>query len=227
MRRFWKRGRSRSELEDELRARRSDPPEDFLRTVANRVRRDERRLRPRFSVSPAYGMAAVAVAVVIAAGGSGLVKSGVSGANRVFGQLTSSTSPTTTVTSSPADRQYKKVCGSNPRPAKCEVSIYNTAAFEPKSGSTHAYFPVAMATASDQTVTATYIAQNGTATAPEDYATTFGTITFLPGQTITAISVPVPHDTGTTTEYFKMVLTGVSSNAVIVAGTATATIYQP
>jgi Calx-beta domain len=217
MRRFWKHDRWPSELEDELRARRSDPPTPFVRMVAKSVRGGHGSLRPKFRMSLAHSVALLAVVALVAAGGVGLVGSGSSGAGNLIDRLASSSSPTKTVTDSSAHKQYKHKCGnSRDDDERCEVEIHDTTVQEPPSGCTNAVFSVTMDMASDQTVTATYTTKDGTAsTADGDYLARNGTVTFLPGQTSQTINVPVCHDTGRTTEYFYVKLTSTSSNAVI------------
>ena len=60
---------------------------------------------------------------------------------------------------------------------------------------TPASIAVTLSTASGQTVTVSYATANGTATAGSDYTGTSGTLTFNPGVTSQAISVPILNDT--------------------------------
>jgi len=151
MRRFWRRDRSLSELEGELRARRADPPKAFLSALADRARVDQRSLRPSFRLSPVYGVALIAVVALVVAGGAGLVQSGSSGASRLFDRLASSSSPTN-VSGSSGDDQYEDVCGSAPRKKRCVITIDDESVTEPQSGCVIADFIVSLATRSDQTV---------------------------------------------------------------------------
>lgn len=196
MKRLWKRDRSLSELEDELRAQRRDPPEAFLRAMAKRVRGDKRSPRASFRLSPAYGVALIAVVALAAAGGSGLVQSATSGASHLVAQLTSSSSPVTTVTNSPGNSQYSHRCGTvPPHGSKCVISITNTSLQEPKKGCTPAGFTVNLSSKSDETVTVQYLAQDGTAsTLDGDYLPNGGTLTFVPGQTSQTVNVQVCKD---------------------------------
>jgi uncharacterized repeat protein (TIGR01451 family) len=55
-------------------------------------------------------------------------------------------------------------------------------------------FTVTLSRPSPQTITVGYTTQNGSASAPGDYSTITGTITFLPGETIAVITVPTLVD---------------------------------
>ncbi|TXT25381.1 MAG: Na-Ca exchanger/integrin-beta4, partial [Planctomycetota bacterium] len=60
---------------------------------------------------------------------------------------------------------------------------------------TSAEFNVVLFPASGQTVTVSFATADGTATAPGDYASLSGTLTFVPGETNKAISVSIEGDT--------------------------------
>ena len=62
------------------------------------------------------------------------------------------------------------------------------------SGTVAATFTVTLSAASSQTVTVNYATANGTATAPSDYITASGTLTFTPGTTTQPIVVLVAGD---------------------------------
>jgi len=57
-----------------------------------------------------------------------------------------------------------------------------------------AVFTVSLSAPSGRVVAVAYATDDGTAGAPDDYAATSGTLTFAPGETATAISVPVVGD---------------------------------
>lgn len=87
-----------------------------------------------------------------------------------------------------------------------------------------ANFVVSLMSASTQTVTVNYTTQDGTATAPEDYTPISGTLTFLPGELVKTVIVPVRDDVdGTTSEAFYLVLSA-PSNGTIGTGSAEAII---
>ncbi|MGM9426711.1 beta strand repeat-containing protein [Hydrogenophaga sp. MI9] len=75
------------------------------------------------------------------------------------------------------------------------LSINDVSLVEGNSGSTNATFTVSLSTVSGQTVTVNYATADGTATAPGDYTSTSGTLTFTPGQTVRTITVPVIGET--------------------------------
>jgi hypothetical protein len=217
MRRFWKRDRSLSELEVELRTRRSDPPADFVRTLATRVRGTERRARMKFKMSPAYGVAILAVVLLIAAGGVGVVQSASSGASHLFGRLSSSKSPETLVANGSGPNQYKQKCGRPPRRHRCVITIHGTTVKEPPAAChARAVFPVMLATATNQTMSVKYKTKNGTAkTGDGDYKARRGTVTFKPGTKLKHIKVRVCADSGKKTEYFFVKLFQPSAGATI------------
>lgn len=217
MSRFWKRDRSLNELEGELRARRSDPPADFVRTLATRVRGTERRARMKFRLSPAYGVAILAVVVLIAAGGVGVVQSASSGASHLFGRLSSSNSPQTLVANGSGTNQYRQKCGRPPRKHRCVISIHPTSVTEPAAAChARAVFAVTMATATNETMTVNYKTENGTAkTKDGDYVARSGTVTFTPGTKLRHIKVKVCADSGTKSEDFFVKLFQPSAGATI------------
>ena len=88
----------------------------------------------------------------------------------------------------------------------------------------NATFKVTLNAASGQTVTVGYATSNGTATAPSDYTSTSGTLTFTPGTLTQTISVPIINDTiYEGSETFNVILSG-PSNATISTGTGVGTI---
>jgi hypothetical protein len=75
------------------------------------------------------------------------------------------------------------------------LSVNDVTVTEGNSGSVNAVFTVTLSAASAQTVTVAYATANGTATAGSDYSVRSGTLSFSPGTTTQAISVPVTGDT--------------------------------
>ena len=90
-------------------------------------------------------------------------------------------------------------------------------------------FTVTLAPAAGGTVTVGYATSDGTATEPEDYASTTGTLTFTAGQTTKTVSVPiVDDDTPDSGETFTLTLGNVGGTEIvdIVDATATGTILN-
>ena len=87
-------------------------------------------------------------------------------------------------------------------------------------------FTVTLAPAASETVTVHYATSDGTATAPADYTSTTGTLTFTAGQTTKTVSVHiVDDDTPDSGETFTLTLSN-STVAYIVDETATGTILN-
>ena len=76
-----------------------------------------------------------------------------------------------------------------------QISINNVAVTEGNSGTTAATFAVTLDASSANPVTVDFATANGTATAPGDYASATGTVTFAPGQTSQPVTVQVNGDT--------------------------------
>ena len=74
------------------------------------------------------------------------------------------------------------------------VSVGDASVTEGNAGTTSLSFPVTLSAASTQPVSVTFATADGTATAPSDYATASGTVTFGPGETSKTISVGVVSD---------------------------------
>ncbi len=74
------------------------------------------------------------------------------------------------------------------------LSINDVTQVEGDSGTTEFVFTVALSAASGQQVTVAFATADGTATAPDDYAATSGTLTFAPGTTTQTITVHVVGD---------------------------------
>ena len=75
------------------------------------------------------------------------------------------------------------------------LSINDVTVVEGNAGTVNAVFTVTLGAASGQTVSVNYASADGTATAPADYTSTSGTLTFTPGQTTNTITVPVVGET--------------------------------
>src|SRR6266516_656802 len=106
------------------------------------------------------------------------------------------------------------------------LSINDVAVTEGNSGTVNATFSVALSEASTQPVTVNFATANGTATAPADYATQSGTLTFSAGQTNKQITVLVNGDTtDEIDERFTVTLSN-STNASIATAVGTASIID-
>ena len=100
------------------------------------------------------------------------------------------------------------------------ASIGDSSVTEGNAGTTTMSFPVTLSAASAQPVSVTYATADGTATAPSDYATASGTLTFNPGETSKTIPVVVVADTAIEQdEVFSITISG-SVGATIGVGTA-------
>jgi hypothetical protein len=110
-----------------------------------------------------------------------------------------------------------------PKP-KPSISIADTSGNEGNSGTTPFAFTVSLSAASSQVVSVHYATADGTATAPADYASASGTLTFSPGQTSKTVNVSVVGDTlFEQDEAFTVTLSN-PVNATIAGSSATGTI---
>ena len=104
------------------------------------------------------------------------------------------------------------------------LSISDVTVAEGNSGTTNAVFTVTLTPTSGQAVQVDYTTQNGTATAPADYATRAATLVFAAGENSRTISVPVIGDTvDEANETFTVQLSG-AVNASISDATGIGTI---
>ena len=199
MNRFWNRDRGLRELEGELHARRSDPPETFLRAQVARVRGDVRRHRPRALVVVAAALVCFAFIAAASAGGFGSAASSVSSVVHVFKRIAQPAAAPTAVLESPAKKQYKKKCGSLPY-KKCNINLTQRRQVikEGNSGFTKVTFNVKLNKPSDGTVSVDWSTADGSATSSgphPDYVAASGTITFSDGQQNGSFTVDVIGDT--------------------------------
>ncbi|MCY7348527.1 MAG: hypothetical protein LH614_20250, partial [Pyrinomonadaceae bacterium] len=106
------------------------------------------------------------------------------------------------------------------------LSIGNVSLNEGNSGTTAFNFTVNLSAVSAQTVTVNYATADGTATAPTDFQTASGTLSFALGEISKTITVSVNGDTTVEpNETFTVNLSG-AANAVIAAGVGTGTILN-
>jgi hypothetical protein len=83
---------------------------------------------------------------------------------------------------------------------------------EGNSGTSNATYNVTLSEPLPFTTTVDYATHNGTATAPSDYGATTGTLTFLPGQTLQTVNVPINGDTiDETNETYSLALSNPKS----------------
>lgn len=105
-----------------------------------------------------------------------------------------------------------------------ELSIGEASTSEGSSGTTTLSFPVTLSAASAQPVSVAYATADGTATAPGDYASTSGTLTFAPGQRTRSIAVDVVADLDIEQDETVVMALSDPVNATIATGRATGTI---
>src|SRR4029079_17887996 len=95
---------------------------------------------------------------------------------------------------------------------------------EGNSGSSTLSFALSLSAASTKSVSVQYTTANGTATAPSDFASGVGTVTFSPGQRSQSVGVTVVSDLAIEQdETFTLTLSN-AVNATIANGSATGTI---
>ena len=87
-------------------------------------------------------------------------------------------------------------------------------------------FTVTLSSASAQTVTVAYATAEGSATDPEDYAGTSGTLTFAPGVTSRTLAVPIVGDTLDENDETFTVTLSAPANATLADAQATGTIVD-
>jgi Calx-beta domain len=105
-----------------------------------------------------------------------------------------------------------------------DVSIGDVTVAEGNAGTSNANFTVTLTPASASTVTVNYATANGTATAPGDYQTTSGMVTFAPADTSETVSVPVVGDTAVEPNETFLVNLSTPVNAAIGDGQGQGTI---
>jgi hypothetical protein len=237
---FWKKDREFSNLEAELRARRAEPPVQFVRALVTRAGGERSWVRPRARIALVVALGVLAAAAVASTGGVGLAASGTGQVVQVLADLTGSSSPQTTVVASPADDQYEHKCGRPPRKHMCNIAISASQVREGKTGTIAMVFKVTMDSKSDQTITVSYATANGTAiggtscaganSGTPDYVSQTGTVTFPPGDTMETITILVCGDTKPEPdETFTVLLSNASpadSAAIVGTNPATGTILN-
>jgi hypothetical protein len=118
-------------------------------------------------------------------------------------------------------RSFPYVVHPAPKPT---VSVADVTVNEGNAGTTTMSFPVTLSKASRQAVTVAYATANGSATAPADYASATGTLTFAPGETSKAVAVSVVADIAIEPDETLTLALSSPVNATIARASATGTI---
>jgi uncharacterized repeat protein (TIGR01451 family) len=106
------------------------------------------------------------------------------------------------------------------------LSINSVTVDEGDSGTANVSFTVSLLPESGQTVMVSFSTANQTATAPDDYASTSGTLTFNPGETSKAITVQIKGDTAVESNETFLVILNNPVNAAISTGQGVCTIVN-
>jgi hypothetical protein len=104
------------------------------------------------------------------------------------------------------------------------LSIGNASVADPKTGQTTATFTVTLSQAQASAVSVHYATANGSAAAPDDYASSSGTVTFAPGQTTATIPVTVFGTAKPGARAFFLDLSQPSAGVSVATARGTATI---
>ena len=105
-----------------------------------------------------------------------------------------------------------------------DVSVADTSVTEGDAGTDDATFTVQLSAPSGRSVAVDYATADGTATEPDDYAATNGTLTFAPGETTKDVDVPVSGDTAAEPDETLVLSLSGPVNVNIVGGPAEGTI---
>jgi hypothetical protein len=221
VRRFWKRDHTLAELENELRARRTEVPTTFVRALSRRAGGEDRWLRPRARVGLAAGLAVIALVAVASAGGFSAAQSTTHSAVKVIKKLAASSSTSPTVVVSAAADQYKGKCGTPPK-TRCKVQISSVTQNEGTGGTTTFTFTVSLDKPPVDPITVTYATRNGTATAGSDYTSQSGSLVFAPNEQSKPISIAVnPDGTKEKDETFFIDISSTDASVTGAAGKGT------
>ncbi len=114
----------------------------------------------------------------------------------------------------------------NTTPPMPNLSVNDVSVTEGNSGTTFANFTVSLSAAATDSVTVNFATANNTAAAGSDYGSTSGSLTFAPGETSKAISVPVFGDTNVEANETFIVTLSNATNATIADATGVGTIVN-
>jgi hypothetical protein len=104
----------------------------------------------------------------------------------------------------------------NPNPNSYVSVAGDVSVIKGDSGTADAVFTVQLSPPQTQSVSVDYYTQNGSATQPDYYQQTDGTLVFAPGQTSATVSVPIDSDTFTQpTNYFYLSLNNAVGTTVV------------
>jgi len=237
MRGFRQRDRRLRGLEHELRANRSEPAKGFIRALVESHRGEDRWVRPRLRIGLAVALVTIALAAVASAGGFSVVQHGTRAAVDVIKRTTHTSAPRT-LSSSPANAQYKKHCSTPPTlTPKCHITIFDASVREGAALTTTTMtFTVSLDVTNDAPVTVKFRTEDvlggatgGPACGPTgiDYESKTGMLTFPAGMPSQTISITICGDnTFEPNETFHVTLFDPSPNADIFRMTATGTIVN-
>jgi hypothetical protein len=234
MRGFRHRDKQLLRLEAELRANRSEPPQGFIRALVKSHGGEARWVRPRLRIGLAVALVTLALAAVASAGGFSVVQHGTRAAVDVIKRTTHTSSPRT-LSSSPANAQYKKHCGLvTPMSPKCNITIFDASVKEGRAATTTIMtFTLSLDATNDAPVTVDYATQSNTATGGAactpgiDYISQTGTVTFPTGNPSATINIVICGDAmPESNETFYVNLCCQSPNADIYRARATGTIVN-
>jgi hypothetical protein len=225
----WKEQEDSGEFDSRVRARRPELRVKFTNLLTGKGRNGRVILGRSLRLATAVALVAT-VAAALAAGGA--FSYGRTALRQDLKQAKDIVSPgSQTVLSSPADIQYRpgKGCGDknhiHDRQSECQITINNGTVKEGNFGTIPAVFTVSLDGPAIDTVTVLFATANGTATAPADYLSTAGTVTFNPGESSKTITAFVVGDTiPEPNENFSALLSNASPNAVIANGQGIETI---
>jgi Calx-beta domain len=234
VRRFWIRRRGGDELEEELRAGRSEPRPEFVQALARRIQPDTPQPKPgRTRTALAGVVSALTIGALAVGGGLGYAETVVQTVVNGVDDATSTSIPTTT-SDTPSDDQYRpgKGCGDknhiHDREHQCKITPRDASVKEGNSGTTSMVFTIELSDFALSDVAVVYSTANGTALFPNDYLPTAGVTLSIPaGASSGTASVPVVGDTALeTNEIFYLNLTNPSDNAYIEDDQAVGTIFN-
>ncbi len=106
------------------------------------------------------------------------------------------------------------------------LSVGDTSAYRPLTGTATVSFPVSLSSASPNTVTVHYATSDGSAAAGSAYVATSGTLTFAPGVTSQSVAVTTEGSTSDTANRYFYLSISTATNATIVSSYATASIVN-